>query len=76
MISLVAYHLQLLEALAPLHNVFHVSLLKPHHRAVPYCADPVVVYTTAAEPGYDVEKNLRSCQCQQNWSHWVEYLVK
>ena len=76
MISPVAYRLQLPEALARLHDVFHVSLLKPHHGAVPYCADPVVVDTTAAEPEYEVETILRSRQHQQTRRHWVEYLVK
>ena len=65
MISPVAYRLQLPDALACLHDVFHVSLLKQHHGAVPYLADPVVVDTTsAAEPEYEVETILRSRQRQ------------
>ena len=60
MISPVAYHLQLPAALVRLHDVFHISLLKPYHGAVPYHADPVVVDTTAAEPEYEVETILHS----------------
>ena len=60
MISPVAYGLQLPEALGRLHNVFHASLLKPHHGAVPHCADPIVVDTFAAEPEYEVESILCS----------------
>ena len=76
MTSPVAYHLQLPAALAHLHDVFHVLLSKPHHGAVPYRADPVVVDTTAAEPEYEVETILHSHKCQHNWGQWVEYLVK
>ena len=76
MISTVAYHWQLPTALACLHKVFHSMLLKRHHAAVPYCADPVVVDTTTAEPEYEVETILHSCQFQYNWCQWVEYLVK
>ena len=61
MISPVAYHLQLPEALGRLHNIFHASLLKPHHGAVPHCTDPIVVDISAAEPEYEVESILRSC---------------
>ena len=43
MISPVAYHLQLPAALAYLHDMSHVLLLKPHHRAIPYHSDPGVV---------------------------------
>ena len=60
MISLVAYRLQLPEALGCLHNVFHASLLKPHHGAVPHHAGPIVVDTSAAELEYEVESILRS----------------
>ena len=60
MILLVVYRLHLPTALDRLHNVFHISLLKPHHGAVPYRADPVVVDTTAAEPEYEVETILGS----------------
>ena len=63
MISPVAYRLQLLAALAHLHDMSHILLLKPHHGAVPYHADPVVVDTTTAEPGYEVETILCSHQC-------------
>ena len=66
MIYPVAYHLQVPAALAHLHDMFHISLLKPHHGVVPYCADPVVVDTTTAEPEYEVETLLHSCQCQYN----------
>ena len=76
MISPVAYHLQVPAALAYLHDVFHISLLKPHHGAVPYRADPVVVDTTAAEPEYEVETILHSFTHQHNRHQWVEYLVK
>ena len=76
MISPVAYHLQLPAALACLHDVFHISLLKPHHGAVPYRADPVVVDTTAAEPEYEVETILRSHKHQHNEHQWVKHLVK
>ena len=76
MISPVAYYLQLPAALAHLHDVFHVLLLKPHRGAVPYRADPVVVDTTAANPEYEVETILHSRQYQRNWHQWVEYLVK
>ena len=61
MISPVAYRLQLPAALARLHDVFHVLLLKPHHGAVPHRADPIVVDTSAAEPEYKVESIVRSC---------------
>ena len=60
MISPVAYHLQLPEALGRLHDVFHASLLKPHHGPVPPRADPIVVDTSAAEPEYEVESILHS----------------
>ena len=60
MISPVAYRLQLPAALARLHDVFHSLLLKPHHGAVPYQADPVVLDTTATEPEYEVEIILGS----------------
>ena len=60
MISPVAYRLQLPEALGCLHDVFHASLLKPHHGPVPPRADPIVVDTSAAEPEYEVESILRS----------------
>ena len=60
MISPVAYHLQLPEVLGRLHDVFHASLLKPHHGPVPPRADPIVVDTSAAEPEYEVESILRS----------------
>ena len=60
MISPVAYHLQLPEALGRLHDVFHASLLKPHHGPVPPRANPIVVDTSAAEPEYEVESILRS----------------
>ena len=76
MISPVAYHLQLPAALARLHYVFHISLIKPHHGAVSYRADPVVVDTTTAEPEYEVETILHSRKCKYNWHQWVEYLVK
>ena len=64
MISPAAYCLQLPAALAHLHDVFHILLLKPHHEAVPYHADPVVVDTTTAEPECEVETILHSCQHQ------------
>ena len=67
MISPVTYHLQLPAALAHLHDVFHVLLLKPHYGAVPYRADPVVVDTTAAEPEYEVETFLHSHKRQYYW---------
>ena len=60
MASPVAYHLQLPAALARLHDVFHILLLKPHHGAVPYQADPIVVDTTAAELEYEVATILCS----------------
>ena len=60
MISPVAYRLQLPEALGRLHDVFHASLLKPHHGPVPPRADPLVVDTSAAEPEYEVESILHS----------------
>ena len=75
-ISQVAYHLQLPAALAHLYDVFHILLLKPHHGAVLYHANPVVVDTTAAAPEYEVETILHSRQCQYNWHQCVEYLVK
>ena len=59
MISPVAYRLQLPEALGRLHDVFHASLLKPHHGPVPPRADPIVVDTSAAEPEFEVESILR-----------------
>ena len=76
MISPVAYHLQLPAALARLHGMFHVSLLKSHHGAVPYHADPVVVDITTAEPEYGVKTILHSCKRQHNRHQWVEYLIK
>ena len=76
MISTVAYRLQLPAALACLHGMFHILLLKAHHGAVPYQADQIVVDTTAAEPEYEVETILYSCNCQHNWHQWVKYLVK
>ena len=60
MISPVAYRLHLPEALGRLHDVFHASLLKPHHGPVPPRADPIVVDTSAAEPEYEVKSILRS----------------
>ena len=61
MISPAAYRLQLPEALGCLHDVFHASLLKPHHGPVPPRADPIVVDTSAAEPEYEVDSILCSC---------------
>ena len=55
-----AYHLHLPEALGRLHNVFHASLLKLQHWAVPHRVDPIVVDASAAEPEYEVESILRS----------------
>ena len=55
-----AYHLQLPESLGRLHDVFHVSLLKPHHGAVPYREEPIVIDPAAAtEPEFEVEAILR-----------------
>ena len=60
MINPVAYRLQLPAALARLHDTLHVLLLKAHHGAVLYSADPVVVNTISPEPEYEVESILRS----------------
>ena len=72
-----AYRLTLPTELGRLHDVFHASLLKPHHGSVPYRDEPVVVDSAAgAEPEYEVEAILKQRQRRQNRRHWVEYLVK
>ena len=57
--SPVAYRLKLPDSFGCLHNVFHASLLKPHHGAVPYHAEPIVVDAgAAAEPEFEFEALL------------------
>jgi len=57
-ISPVAYRIALLPHYQKIHNVFHASLLKPHHGDMPPTEEPIYEDSEAEE--YEVEKIINS----------------